>query len=599
MLQEITIFGLILKFLLYIIFQKKIIKIIKFIYISFHSYEQFASFNFSYDLLKNSTKDKYTENLKQCGILDTYENKLCLYKDYPCPVNEIIVDLISEENNYIKRGYNVIIHYHILSSFKNYSLYFRNTSYDKKIISSIIYVESPPRLIDNHNFKFDLDAYEIKYGDLESSIQKDLKAPNILNLSNITNILINESNIQKTSNSKILNLTKINGSGYERRVKNWYDIIETKSKISQNPQIKDYINSELYNKSNDEDKNYTKLFDKIYYKNFIGFENAEDMDRFRKVNFTIYKGIFPDNTKILLVITFEVFLFVFIFIYYRKLIEDEIDRENICKIYEYYIIICGMSIYTFSFIFFFGFYINSAIDIFKNNDFYELQNIKCDQIIIDFLKEFIKRYNIKKVFVILLILFLFCSLILYILSIWFYLKKILQDKEDKRIANKIKSSNSNIIDNGINLKINSIYNIIENESNLKYNGINNIIENEYEINVKNDRINKTIENKSENYKTKNKVIISESDKVSYDIINVKKVMNKVINNSKLLSDTKDIKKDSNIKRENREHTIKSLSTKLERSISSSSRKMDIKKPNNSNSTKIQKKEFGKNHCIIF
>ena len=219
------------------------------IYLSFHSYEQFSSFNFSYyDLLKNSTKDKCTENLKQCGILDTYENKLCLYKDYPCPVNEIIVDLISEENNYIKRGYNVIIHYHILSSFKNYSLYFRNASYDKKIISSIIYVESPPRLIDNHNFKFDLDAYEIKYGDLESSIQKDLKAPNILNLSNITNILINESNIQKTSNSKILNLTKINGSGYERRVKNWYDIIETKSKISQNPQIKDYINAQLYKK---------------------------------------------------------------------------------------------------------------------------------------------------------------------------------------------------------------------------------------------------------------------------------------------------------------------------------------------------------------
>ena len=53
-------------------------------------------------------------------------------------------------------------------------------------------------------------------------------------------------------------------------------------------------------------------------------------------------------------------------------------------------------------------------------------------------------------------------------------------------------------------------------------------------------------------------------------------MNKVINNSKLLSDTKDIKKDSNIKRENREHTIKSLSTKLERSVASSSRKMDIK-----------------------
>ena len=110
------------------------------IYYSFDEYEHYSALNFSYyDLLKNSTKDKCSENLKQCGILDTYGNKMCLYKDFPCPINEIIVDLAAKKNNYTKKGFKRI-YYHLLRKVDGYNLYFKNTSYDKKIISSIIYV---------------------------------------------------------------------------------------------------------------------------------------------------------------------------------------------------------------------------------------------------------------------------------------------------------------------------------------------------------------------------------------------------------------------------------------------------------------------------
>ena len=473
------------------------------IYQFFEEYEHYSALNFSYyELLKNSTKDNCSENLKQCGILDTLGNKMCLYKDFPCPVNELIVDLVTNKSYYTKRGFQSI-YYHLLRKVDDYNLYFKNTSYDKKIVSSLVYLESPPKLIDNHNFKFDFDAYEIKYGDLESSIKNNLTS--YFNMTNFTNVFFGDQNLENSSDTQ--SLTKV-FEGDEDEFDNWDENPDLKSKLVITTELKKYINASLLNKNNVEDKNYTKIFDKIYYKNFIGFDNAEDMDKFKNVEFTIYKNIFPDNIKLGLIITMEVFLFIFIIIYIRKLIEDIEDKddvENICKKNEYYIISCGMSIYIFSFIFFFGFYIKSAIEIFKYNKFYELRNIKCDQIIIDFLNEFIKRYNIKKALVILLIIFLVISLILYIISIYFYVKKVIEEDNLQRIENEICSSNSgqNNINNGneknsegTNSGNNIIINVKNNSNNnndKKTNSERNIISN-----IKMEKNSNNLDNNSKN-----------------------------------------------------------------------------------------------------
>ena len=563
------------------------------IYQSFDEYEHYSALNFSYyDLLKNATKDTCAENLKQCGILDTYGNKLCLYKDFPCPVNEIIVDLTAKRKNYTKEGFKRI-NYHLLRKVDGYSLYFRNTSYDKKIISSLIYFDSPPKLIDNHNFKFDLDAYGIKYGDLESSIKTNLT--NYFNLSNYTNIFLNELNLENSFDSN--NFTKV-FEGDEDEYVNWNEIPEIKTKLLIKKKLEKYINSSL-NKNNDEDKNYTKIFDKIYYKNFIGFENAEVMDKFRNVDFTIYKNIFPDNIKLLLIITLEVFLFIFIIIYILKLKIYDNDLEDICKKNEYYIIICGMSIYIFSFIFFFGFYVKSAIDIFKNNDFYELQNIKCDQIIIDFLNEFIKRYNIKKVFVILLIIFLFFSLILYILSIIYYVKKEIEDlKRNEEGTNSLKSEPNNNskgnenkssgTNSGNNIIIN-INNKIDNVSNSQRNPINNNIENEsILLNINNSK--KGNNNNIEGNQINNEIINQEIPKITNVNKNKKGVKYHRLNTQLKENKNKNNNKD-NVKRGN------TYKKNLDNQIQSSERNINGKMPNKAK-TILQKKTPFKDNCLL-
>ena len=412
------------------------------IYQDFNSYYYYTALNFSYyDLLKNSSKDKCAENLKQCGILDTYGNKLCLYKDYPCPVNEVIVDFTYELKKYIEKGYKYV-NYRLLRFDNGYTLYFSNTSYDKNIISSLIYAKFTPRLIDSHNFIFDTNAYEIKY-DYKKANSYINKNQNIANNTNQTYV----QNLLKT---EILDFTKIIKG--EEEVDFWYEVKETNSKLEQTPKLKDYINSKL-NIKNDEDKNYIKIFDNIYFKNFIGFNNAEEMDTFKNTDFTIYKNIFPDNSKIFLIMFFEILLFLFSLIYMRKLYEDEVEGENNdCKKNEIYILLCGMSIYSLSFIIIFIFFIRYGFNLLNLGKYYDLKQLKCDNIIKDFINEFIENMSIKRIILIFLILFWLISLIFYILAIYYYLKKLYENNFSFKI------NDDNNIDNIITESDNKMYN---------------------------------------------------------------------------------------------------------------------------------------------
>ena len=472
------------------------------IYLDFNSYYYYTALNFSYyDLLKNSSKDKCAENLKQCGILDTYGNKLCLYKDYPCPVNEMIVDFTHESKKYIEKGYKYV-NYRLLRFVSGYTLYFSNTSYDKNIISSLIYAEFTPRLIDSHNFIFDTNAYEIKY-DYKKANSYENKNQNIANKTNQTYV----QNLLKT---EILDFTKILKG--EEEIDLWYEDKETNSKLEQTPKLKDYINSQL-NKNNEEDKNYIKIFDNIFFKNFIGFDNAEEMDTSKNTDFTIYKNIFPDNSKIFLIMFFEILLFFFSLFYMRKLYEDEVEGENNdCKRNEIYILLCGMSIYSLSFIIILIFFIKYGFNLLKLGKYYKLKKLKCDNIIKDFINEFIDNMLEKRIIIIILLLFWLISLIFYILTIYYYLKKLYEDyfrndikiepidiePNDKIYNNYIE--NSNIITNKTKTK--NIKKGIS-ESNIK---IKKYIERENNATNNTYNTNNNIENKDTESKNKDNII---------------------------------------------------------------------------------------------
>ena len=373
------------------------------IYLNFSDREFYNALNFSYyDLLKNSTKDKCQKDLKQCGILDTYGNKLCLYKDYPCPVNEIIVDFQNESTNYIKEGYN-IVKYHMLSYKSNYTFYYKNTSYDNKIISTLFWSpnKTQPRFIDSHNFIFDFEAFEKKfenklinntYKNISDSTNTNETNPNNTNNTNTT-LIIKENNNENKNVQLEFNKT-IEGEE-DDDITIWYNTSKIKVKLIQNNGLLEYIKKQL-NKTYNNDTNYDKIYDDIYIRNFYGFENAEQMDIFKNTNFTIYKNIFPHNIRLGIIIFYEVCFFVFIIIYIRKILEDKDKGEkSACKENENFIIIIGMSIYSISLLYFLSFFIKSLIDLNDNNKFDNLKKINCDKYFKDFIKEFIKNYNKK------------------------------------------------------------------------------------------------------------------------------------------------------------------------------------------------------------
>ena len=415
------------------------------IYQSFAGYHYYISLNYSYyDLLKNSTKDKCAENLKQCGILDTYGNKLCLNKDIPCPINDLVLDKKSKSLEYKEKGYEEI-NYKILRKYDGYSFYYKNTSINNRIISSLLYLDFEPRLIDIHNFIFDTEAYEMKY---------NYKASIFFNQSN-------EKNKDKEEN--FFNLTK-NFESAEEEIEIWYEVPEYRATILETPNLKEYIISKLNDNNNNYDKNYTKIFDKMYSKNYVGFESAEEMDKFKNINFSVYKKLFPDNCKIILMIIIEASLFIFTIIYLRKLYEDKEEGDNNdCKINENYIVICGISIYFLPFIYFFIEFCRSANELFKNDDFYKLKNIKCDQIIKDFIEEFIQKYDHKRLWVLVIIFSLSISLPFYFFSIFYYLKK--NAFQDERVTSEDVEIFNNRVNNG-NL-INDKYNKKEDEKDKK------------------------------------------------------------------------------------------------------------------------------------
>ena len=394
-----------------------------------------------YDLLKNSSKNECDENLKQCGILDTYGNKLCLYKDYPCPINEIITDLKEKKEEYNANGYIEVFYYHLLKKNSTYFFYIKNTSYDKQIIHTLFYayppnINLPYRFIGSHNFVFDIDAFEQKY---------EYKIENINNVTNATN------NNETIKNVDDLNYTITIEGEEDENDTIWSNISQTKIKLMQSSGLKKYIDNELNKADNNNDKNYTQIFYNIYIKNFVGFENAEQMDIFKNADFTIYKSIFPHNIKILLVIVSEVLLVIFVIIYIRKLVEDEEESDNsICKEFEIFIIICGLSIYSLIFLYFFIYFINSLVyKLNNNNKFSELTKIKADKYIEEFIKEFLSKYN-KKGLICCSITLFSLSLICYIISIFLYMK-VIKIKTKVNVSQNDYSKEKNIPYTNINI----------------------------------------------------------------------------------------------------------------------------------------------------
>ena len=73
-----------------------------------NSYNERTYYNQNYATLLKHSKETCENNYKKCGILDTLGNIMCIPENEECPINEVIVDLISKNNEYISRDYKAI-----------------------------------------------------------------------------------------------------------------------------------------------------------------------------------------------------------------------------------------------------------------------------------------------------------------------------------------------------------------------------------------------------------------------------------------------------------------------------------------------------------
>ena len=108
--------------------------------IKINNYETFPILNFNdigeineypknYESLLKHSRKTCEANYKKCGILDTMGNLMCIPEEDTCPINDIIVDLASNYNNYLSQGYQFT---HLKNLTEEYALYYTNTQQIKK-----------------------------------------------------------------------------------------------------------------------------------------------------------------------------------------------------------------------------------------------------------------------------------------------------------------------------------------------------------------------------------------------------------------------------------------------------------------------------------
>ena len=222
--------------------------------LSFENLNSTLDMNYDY-LLNHSTKTNCESNFKKCGILDTYENIMCIPETESCPINEIIIDLEDKFEEYINKGFK----YTKISKIpNNYYLYYTNNSIDKEIIVYLNFSEEIPKYITEQNLIVDYDEYH----DYLSKTSMGSGSGSGYN---------HFSGFGGGSGGGGGGFGIGGGGGYWRNLEMLSGEGEEK--------INKYFNKK-FSEDKNKDKYYKKIYDNLYIKNYIGFESHEQMEFF-------------------------------------------------------------------------------------------------------------------------------------------------------------------------------------------------------------------------------------------------------------------------------------------------------------------------------
>jgi len=112
----------------------------------------------TYEYLLKHSGEKCEENFKQCGIMDTLGNIMCIPKEDECPVNDIVIDTKNNNDSLLNSEYNISYPEYLEEN--NLALYYSNKATDQKILTYLAINEGTKYYINKDNFVFDEDAYD-------------------------------------------------------------------------------------------------------------------------------------------------------------------------------------------------------------------------------------------------------------------------------------------------------------------------------------------------------------------------------------------------------------------------------------------------------
>ena len=330
--------------------------------ISENDTENYNNSNYNYYLIHST---KFETNYKKCGILDSMKNIMCIPKSEICPLNEIKTSL-NENSNIYETG-----------KYFNYNLYFTNHKINNSIITSITISDEQPKYITTDNFIFDQKTYD------DETYEGYLLGDGSYDHDNFDG---GYDDGYDGGGGGGLDIG--DGFGGWRNLEYIY---------YGDSSVTDYI-LKKFDETINIDLNYQKIDNNLYYRNYIGFENNQQMEEFINTDFwNNYRIKF--HKLYLIVIRFIStlpFLFLICFSICRLNYEDspnskKADECAVCCS-KFWVIFVYM-------IFFLLFYITSILnycDLHKAKiNCNSLKKIKSEIIIEDFINSFCSDYNFK------------------------------------------------------------------------------------------------------------------------------------------------------------------------------------------------------------
>ena len=429
--------------------------------------------------------DDCKEDYKACGILDTYGNKFCFPKNDECPINEIIIDSSNKETNYKNDGYSICT----ISNSNNNFYYKRGNLNSNIVVYWYHYFKSQPKYIDGSNFILDTNAFEEVFGSNDDNNKNDDYDDDDDDDDDNDDDNDNGDNKKSTINSD----QKFAKELINKSIELAFDVVQDIIKMSKLQKLINYINKKIDEDENNIDYNAKKINNGQYVKSYIGFKSINDINNFKKIDFSLFKKIFPNQISAIFSIICDIIYLIFLIIYLMKFIYKIKENSQCCEDSKW-LIICSIIAYSSTFLGFYIYTIVTYIKVYDNEAFEIAKSIKAEKFIENFLKEFYDHFESKN-FILYSMVFFTISGFLYIVGwILFLIDYCIKKKKNNNNDNNNNYNNDNNNNNRVIRYLNS-FNNINNFNNINdYNNFNNFINFMNNLNNNNSNNNYNINN---------------------------------------------------------------------------------------------------------